>query len=167
MGQKPVPPMNIPIPTKVGPKMGGEFTYPKMGSQNGFEPRYLKHHNFEKPMAWDLRHASTRQEGVSKTKRGDKDPDRPKKPAGGAYGSLAQWVPGCVERRRARGTCIDWGNQSQELDFILAREAGCDDRVDLLQGVAGHETHWETSSCLTQHRRLNRYIPGRAKCADR
>ena len=32
MGQNPVPPMNIPIPTKIGSKMGGEFTYPKMGS---------------------------------------------------------------------------------------------------------------------------------------
>ena len=28
MGQKPVPPVNIPIPTKIGSKMGGEFTYP-------------------------------------------------------------------------------------------------------------------------------------------
>ena len=27
MGQNPVPPVNIPIPTKIGPKMGGEFTY--------------------------------------------------------------------------------------------------------------------------------------------
>ena len=26
-----------PIPTKIGSKMGGEFTYPKMGSQNGFD----------------------------------------------------------------------------------------------------------------------------------
>ena len=32
MGQKPVPP-NIPIPTKIGSKLGG----PKMGSQNGFD----------------------------------------------------------------------------------------------------------------------------------
>ena len=32
MGQNPVPPVNIPIPTKMGSKMGGEFTYPKMGS---------------------------------------------------------------------------------------------------------------------------------------
>ena len=40
MGQHSVPPrapVNIPIPTKIGPKMGGEFTYPKMGSQNGFD----------------------------------------------------------------------------------------------------------------------------------
>ena len=30
----------IPIPTKIGSKMGGEFTYqPKMGSQNGFDNR--------------------------------------------------------------------------------------------------------------------------------
>ena len=28
MGRKPVPPVNIPIPTKLGSKMGGEFTYP-------------------------------------------------------------------------------------------------------------------------------------------
>ena len=34
-----VPPVNIPIPTKIGSKMGGEFTYPKMGSQNGFDPQ--------------------------------------------------------------------------------------------------------------------------------
>ena len=27
MGQNPVPPVNIPIPTKIGSKMGGEFTY--------------------------------------------------------------------------------------------------------------------------------------------
>ena len=26
MGQNPVPPVNIRIPTKIGPKMGGEFT---------------------------------------------------------------------------------------------------------------------------------------------
>ena len=29
-GQQSVPPVNIPIPTKIGSKMGGEFTYPKM-----------------------------------------------------------------------------------------------------------------------------------------
>ena len=28
VGQHPVPPVNIPIPTKPGPKMGGEFTNP-------------------------------------------------------------------------------------------------------------------------------------------
>ena len=27
MGQQPVLPVNIPIPTKIGSKMGGEFTY--------------------------------------------------------------------------------------------------------------------------------------------
>ena len=27
MGQNPVPPVNIPIPTKIKPKVGGEFTY--------------------------------------------------------------------------------------------------------------------------------------------
>ena len=27
-----VPSVNIPTPTKIGPKMGGEFTYPRMGS---------------------------------------------------------------------------------------------------------------------------------------
>ena len=32
VGQKTVPPVNIPIPTKIASKMGGEFTYPKMGS---------------------------------------------------------------------------------------------------------------------------------------
>ena len=37
MGQNPVPPVNIPIPTQIGSKMGGELTYPKMGSQNFFE----------------------------------------------------------------------------------------------------------------------------------
>ena len=42
MGQNPVPPVNIPIRIKIGPKMGGEFTYPKMGSQNGFDqPQYV------------------------------------------------------------------------------------------------------------------------------
>ena len=30
MGQNPVPPVNIPIPSNIGSKMGGEFTYPKM-----------------------------------------------------------------------------------------------------------------------------------------
>ena len=35
----PSPPVNIPIPTKIGSKMGGKFTYPKMGSQNGCEPQ--------------------------------------------------------------------------------------------------------------------------------
>ena len=29
MGQNPVPPVNIPIPTKICSKMGGEFTYPR------------------------------------------------------------------------------------------------------------------------------------------
>ena len=34
MGQNPVPPVNIPIPTKIGSKMGAEFTEnPKMGSK--------------------------------------------------------------------------------------------------------------------------------------
>ena len=28
MGQNPVSPVNLPIPTKIGSKMGGEFTYP-------------------------------------------------------------------------------------------------------------------------------------------
>ena len=37
MSQNSVPLVNIPIPTKIGSKMGGEFTYPKMGSQNGFD----------------------------------------------------------------------------------------------------------------------------------
>ena len=33
-----VPPVNIPIPTKLDPKLGGEFTNPpKMGSQNSFD----------------------------------------------------------------------------------------------------------------------------------
>ena len=29
MGPNPVPPVNISTPTKIGSKMGGEFTYPK------------------------------------------------------------------------------------------------------------------------------------------
>ena len=33
MGQNPVPPMSIPIPTKTGSNMGGDFTYPKMDPQ--------------------------------------------------------------------------------------------------------------------------------------
>ena len=33
MGQNPIPPVNVPIPTKIGSKMGGEFMYPKMGSK--------------------------------------------------------------------------------------------------------------------------------------
>ena len=36
-GQSPVPPVNIPTPTKIPTKMGGECTCPKMGSQNGFD----------------------------------------------------------------------------------------------------------------------------------
>ena len=36
-GSNRFPPVNIPIPTKTGSKMGGEFTYPKVGSQNGFD----------------------------------------------------------------------------------------------------------------------------------
>ena len=36
----PYPPVNIRFnPTKKGSNMGGEFTYPKMGSQNGFDPQ--------------------------------------------------------------------------------------------------------------------------------
>ena len=38
MGQHPVPPVNIPIPTKIGSTMGGEFTYPQNGiNHNGFD----------------------------------------------------------------------------------------------------------------------------------
>ena len=29
---KSYPPLSMPIPTKIGSKMGGEFTYPKVGS---------------------------------------------------------------------------------------------------------------------------------------
>ena len=32
-----VPPVNIPIPTKIGPKMGGEFTYPNMVALCNFD----------------------------------------------------------------------------------------------------------------------------------
>ena len=40
MGQKPIPPVNIPIqPLKIiGSKMGGAPNTPNMGSQNGFDP---------------------------------------------------------------------------------------------------------------------------------
>ena len=37
MAQNPVPPVNTPIPTKIGSKMDGEFTYPKMEITIGFE----------------------------------------------------------------------------------------------------------------------------------
>ena len=37
MGQNPVPPVNIPIPTKIGPKMGGAPT-PKW-EPIGFDPQ--------------------------------------------------------------------------------------------------------------------------------
>ena len=37
MGQNPVPPMNIPIPTKIGSKMGGAPTN-QNGIENGFDP---------------------------------------------------------------------------------------------------------------------------------
>ena len=37
MGQTPVFTVNIPIPPNIGSKMGGEVTYPKMGSQTGFD----------------------------------------------------------------------------------------------------------------------------------
>ena len=37
MGQNQVPPVNIPIPTKIGSKMGGEFSYPKW-DPIGFDP---------------------------------------------------------------------------------------------------------------------------------
>ena len=38
MGQNPNRTSEPPNPTtKIGSKMGGEFTYPKMGSQNGFD----------------------------------------------------------------------------------------------------------------------------------
>ena len=45
MGQSPVPPENIPIPTKIGSKMGGEFTYPKM------VPLVLTHSHIKKAVA--------------------------------------------------------------------------------------------------------------------
>ena len=38
-GQKPVPPVNIPIPTKIGPKIGGEFTYQPKWDPIGCDPR--------------------------------------------------------------------------------------------------------------------------------
>ena len=39
MGQNPVPPANIPIPTKIGSKMGGEFTYrPKWDPKTVLSP---------------------------------------------------------------------------------------------------------------------------------
>ena len=41
MGQNHVPPVNIPIPTKIGSKMGGEFTYPKMGSHWFFNHSHI------------------------------------------------------------------------------------------------------------------------------
>ena len=37
MGQNPEPPVNIPIPTKIGSKMGGEFTY--QWDPIGFDPQ--------------------------------------------------------------------------------------------------------------------------------
>ena len=36
MGQNPVPPVNIPISTKIGSKMGGAPKTPKMGSPTRF-----------------------------------------------------------------------------------------------------------------------------------
>ena len=65
MGQKPVPPLNIPILTKIGSKLGGEFTYqpkwdPKtvvtttatqiLGTAHGKDPKCEKTHLFELPM---------------------------------------------------------------------------------------------------------------------
>ena len=37
MSQKPVPPVNIPIPAKIGSKMGGEFTYQPKWDPTGFD----------------------------------------------------------------------------------------------------------------------------------
>ena len=42
MGQKPVPPVNIPIPTRIPTKMGGEFTNP---NQNGIPLNGFDHHS--------------------------------------------------------------------------------------------------------------------------
>ena len=40
MGQNPVPPVNIPIPTKIPTKMGGEFTYqPKWDPKTALTPK--------------------------------------------------------------------------------------------------------------------------------
>ena len=38
-GQKPVSPVNIPIPTKIGSKIGGEFTYQPKWDPIGFDPQ--------------------------------------------------------------------------------------------------------------------------------
>ena len=38
MGQNPAPPVNIPIPTKIGSKMGGEFTYQPKCDPIGLNP---------------------------------------------------------------------------------------------------------------------------------
>ena len=38
-----VPPVNIPIPTKIGSKMGGEFTHTNQnGIQNGFDKPFVE-----------------------------------------------------------------------------------------------------------------------------
>ena len=57
MGQNPVPPVNIPILTKIGSKMGGEFTYPKMGFQNGFD----NHGHFSPQESWRRQDLAKRQ----------------------------------------------------------------------------------------------------------
>ena len=46
MGQNSVPPVNIPIPTKIGSKMGGEFTNP---NQNGIPLVTRSHMGSTKP----------------------------------------------------------------------------------------------------------------------
>ena len=48
MGQNPkkVPPLNVPIPTKIKFKMGGEFTYPKMVSLVLTRSHILSHSQF-------------------------------------------------------------------------------------------------------------------------
>ena len=79
MGHNPVPPVNIPIPTKIGSKMGGEFTY---------QPKYTF-----------LSHLVLTPTAVSQTLRGASPPVRGK-------ASRRSWRRRRVgERRRRRGSC--------------------------------------------------------------
>ena len=84
------PAVNIPIPTKIGSKMGGEFTETlKMGSQNGFD--HHSHLQIHRPLG-STGHppASARGTGWSGSGEGADEGARPAAPQGSVGGGPAR-----------------------------------------------------------------------------
>ena len=124
MGQNPVHPVNIPIPTKIGSKIGGApKTPPKMGSQNGFDNHGHRSHDvhldFTPPLVLAGRTAQL---------AGKPPPPRPgslAKNTAGANGSLAQHPVMWMAQR------IQWNAPSFPVTWHLQ---DLKDHLSLLQG---------------------------------